>query len=138
MDGRLSIAHSGRAILVALAGSDDLDVGVDLVGPVQCGRGFAATWFTPRERRWLTEPQLWPVAWAIKEAAYKAANRGEPFRPQAFEVVPSAAGGFACLLRGRRPAMLNRLSVWRTPHDETAILALYPSRASSLDGADHD
>jgi phosphopantetheinyl transferase len=128
---RLSIAHSGRSLLVALASSGQLGVGVDLVEPVDCGRGFAEFWFTPRERCWLTDPRLWPVAWAIKEAAYKATNCGEAFRPRTFEVLPAPSGGFACLLRGRRPGVLRRLSVWRTPCDETAILALY-------DGDCHD
>ncbi len=128
---QLSIAHSGRSLLVALASNGRLGVGVDLLEPVHCGRGFAELWFTPRERRWLGDPRLWPVAWAIKEAAYKATNRGEAFRPRTFEVLPVPSGGFACLLRGRQPGVLRRLSVWRTPCDETAILALY-------DGDCHD
>ena len=131
LPGQLSIAHSGHALLVALAGDDQVSVGVDLLAPVNCGRGFTELWFTPRERRWLADGQLWPVAWAIKEAAYKATNRGEPFRPRAFEVLPHAGGGFTCMLRGRRPGLLRRLAVWRTPGDETAILALY-------DGDNHD
>ncbi len=129
---RLSIAHSGRSLLVALAGNDRLSVGVDLLEPVDCNRGFIELWFTPRERRWLAEDRrLWHVAWAIKEAAYKATNRGEAFCPRTFEVLPDPGGGFACALRGRQPGMLRRLSVWRTPCDETAILALY-------DGGSHD
>jgi phosphopantetheinyl transferase len=129
---RLSIAHSGRSLLVALVGSGRLGVGVDLLEPVACGRGFTDLWFTPRERRWLAnDPRLWPVAWAIKEAAYKASNRGEAFRPRTFEVLPDPSGGFACVLGGRQPGMLRQLSVWRTPCDETAILALY-------DGGNHD
>jgi len=139
LDWRLSIAHSGRSLLVALVDSGRPGVGVDLLGPVDCGRGFAELWFTPLERRWLAvEPRLWPVAWAIKEAAYKATNRGEAFRPRAFEVLPAPGGGFACALRGRRPGMLRRLSVWRTPGDETAVLALYDSRIPSADGGCHD
>jgi 4'-phosphopantetheinyl transferase len=132
LPGRLSIAHSGHTLLVALVDGDRLSVGVDLLSPVDCGRGFAELWFTPRERRWLAEDRrLWPVAWAIKEAAYKASNQGEAFRPRAFEVLPHPAGGFSCLLRDCRPVTLHRLSVWRTAGDETAILALY-------DGDNHD
>ncbi len=129
---RLSIAHSGRSLLVALASNGRLGVGVDLLEPVACGRGFAELWFTARERRWLADdPSLWHVAWAIKEAAYKASNGGEVFHPRTFEVVPDRGGGFACVLGGRQPGMLRRLWVWRTPGDETAILALY-------DGGNHD
>jgi phosphopantetheinyl transferase len=122
---RLSIAHSGRSLLVALADGERPGVGVDLLDTVDCGRGFAEMWFTPREQRWLAkQPRLWPVAWAVKEAAYKAINRGEAFRPWAFEVLPRPGGGFSCLLGGCRPGAL-RLSVWRTVGDETAILAIY-------------
>jgi phosphopantetheinyl transferase len=127
---RLSIAHSERSLLVALADGERPGVGVDLLGTVDCGRGFAELWFTGREQRWLAgQPRLWPLAWAVKEAAYKASNRGEAFRPRAFEVLPCPGGGFSCLLRGRHPAMLCRLSVWRTPGDETAILALYEGQS---------
>ncbi len=108
LDWRLSIAHSGRSLLVALIDSGRPGVGVDLLAPVDCGRGFAEMWFTPVERRWLAvEPQLWPVAWAIKEAAYKATNRGEAFRPRAFEVLPE------CRRRLRLRAL--RSSAWPAP-----------------------
>jgi phosphopantetheinyl transferase len=139
LDWRLSIAHSGRSLLVAVANSDRWGVGVDLVEPIQCGRGFTELWFTPSERRWLApQGRLWTTAWAIKEAAYKAANRGEAFRPRAFEVLPAPGGGFVCAIHGRQPDRLHRLVVWRTPQDETAILALYDSQVSSADGGRHD
>lgn len=138
LDWRLSIAHSGRSLLVALAESGPVGVGVDLLEPVSCGPGFAEVWFTPLERRLLDDPRLWPMAWAIKEAAYKAANRGEPFRPRAFEVLPASDGGFTCALCDRRPSTLRHLAVWRTPADETATLALYDFRIPSVDGGSHD
>lgn len=142
LDWRLSIAHSGRSLLVALAGSGQPSVGVDLLEPTESRPGFVELWFTNRERRWLAAGgHSWYVAWAIKEAAYKAANQGEPFRPQAFEVLPAPGGGFACLLGGHQPTMLHSLLVWRTSRAETAVLAMYDSSTSctfSADGGGHD
>jgi phosphopantetheinyl transferase len=41
------------------------------------------------------------MLWAVKEAVYKAANRGEPFRPRRVEVLPLAPGGYACSYLGQ-------------------------------------
>ena len=97
-------------------------MGVDLVEPVRLGRGFVAQWFTPAERRWLHSDDFAAVAWAVKEAVYKATNRGEPFRPQSVEVFPSPDGS----LLGRNVAtgqVVRHIHIWKTRHGETAVLA---------------
>jgi phosphopantetheinyl transferase (holo-ACP synthase) len=101
----LSISHTRRAALAAVSMRPDVVVGVDLVTLTALGRGFEQMWFTPGEQRWsqvAADPSRACLVWAIKEAAYKALNHGEPFAPLAVEVVPEPAGGFALRWRGRR------------------------------------
>ena len=116
-------------------------VGVDLVRPAPCGRGFTEFWFTPAERRWLrcAPPGAAATAWAVKEAVYKAANCGEQFQPRRLEVFPGPAGGYVCRAPGAAHGRLYRVCAWRTPQAETAVLAVagesFPSLAG---GAYHD
>jgi phosphopantetheinyl transferase len=114
----LSIAHTPRAVLVALGRTPGVRVGVDLVEPVTLPRGFAEVWFTAAERRLLrdAQPSVAATLWAIKEAVYKAAGAGRPFAPRAIEVLPQQPCGFVS-----RPACA--LAVWRTPQGETAVVA---------------
>ncbi len=114
----LSIAHTDRAVLVALACEPGMTVGVDIVGPAKFGRGFAEMWFTAAERRTVqvAGSELATQLWAVKEAVYKAAGNGRPFAPRAIEVLPNPVGGFEC-----RPECT--LSVWQTAQGETAAIA---------------
>jgi phosphopantetheinyl transferase len=118
----LSIAHTGRGVLVAIADQGSISVGVDLVEPARLGRGFMAQWFTAAERRWLQPGDRAATAWGVKEAVYKAANRGEAFRPQSMEVFPSADGSFVCR-SAATGKVVRDVWIWKTRHAETAVLA---------------
>ncbi len=129
IDGRrlswsLSISHTERGVLVGLAVGGLASVGVDLVEPAVYGDGFADVWFTPREKRWVgtaTDPYATATVWAIKEAVYKAVNRGESFAPRRIEVLPDASpGGFRASIVGR-PRRIYTPQIWRTPQGEIAV-----------------
>jgi phosphopantetheinyl transferase len=98
----LSISHSDESVLVALCGRPGIRVGVDLVSMRSLRPGFLRMWFTAGEQAWLRRAgrDQAPVLWAIKEAVYKAANEGEPFKPRRVEVLPGASGDYACAYLG--------------------------------------
>jgi phosphopantetheinyl transferase len=94
----LSISHAGGAAAAALGDGSQRQVGVDLVECIDRGEGFLRMWFTPDEQSWVRR-NGWTEAckiWAAKEAAYKALNRGEPFRPQRVEICPRPCGPYGC------------------------------------------
>jgi len=100
----LSIAHTVRSVLVAVAPSASMAIGVDLTPVDPSTRGFRELWLTPAERRWFEstrDPRLVATLWAIKEAVYKAANRGERFAPASIEVGPDLDGAYAWRPEGR-------------------------------------
>ena len=133
LDWTLSIAHSDRGLLVAIAPSNVWSVGVDLVVDVPSHESFSRTWFTPLEHRWLQDdPQSRArTLWAIKEAVYKAAHVGEAWDPRQIEVSPRSAGQFECSYRGRR---LERLGIeLREVDAHLAAVACLPR--TSLDSA---
>lgn len=99
LDGRalpwgISIAHSER---FAVAGLGTGPVGVDVTNPIRTGEGFLQNWFTPREREWVGAEAA--AVWALKEAVYKAVNRGERFVPRAVEI-QRQNGRYACAYHG--------------------------------------
>jgi phosphopantetheinyl transferase len=98
----LSISHSDESVLVAVCGAPGARVGVDLAAMEPPGPGFLRMWFTAGEQAWLRRAgrDQAPVLWAVKEAVYKAANEGEPFKPRRVEVLPGASGGYACAYLG--------------------------------------
>ncbi len=79
----LSLAHSDPAIAAAVGEVSGGHVGVDVVPRQKLPAGFAACWFSEPERSLLSQ-QDWSLAdgWAVKEASFKAVNRGESFRPR--------------------------------------------------------
>jgi phosphopantetheinyl transferase len=85
--GSLSISHASDEVAVALDTRPGSRVGVDVVAidSHSWNDGALATWFTEDEQLWIRSAEN--VArraahlWAIKEAAYKATQRGEPFVP---------------------------------------------------------
>lgn len=88
----LSIAHSRRGVLVAVA--LDANVGVDLVASDECRAESLAWCFSSTERRWLAAlprhgrgPER---LWAMKEAVFKACHAGEGFAPHRIEIVPDS------------------------------------------------
>jgi phosphopantetheinyl transferase len=95
VDWSLSIAHTRQGVLVAVATEPGIWLGVDLVGP-DAARSESLAWcFTPAERRWLAAAppngRASERLWAMKEAVFKACQRGEGFAPQRIEVVSDPA-----------------------------------------------
>lgn len=100
----LSIAHTQYAVLVALAKTPGICVGVDLVAPASYGPGFRKLWLTGTERSWLesrAQPHEVARVWALKEAIFKACNRGERFRPARIEVMRQHDGRYTGTYRGQ-------------------------------------
>jgi phosphopantetheinyl transferase len=132
IDGRLlpwtlSISHSERGALVAISEDAEFSVGVDLVEPPACGNGFLNLWFTDAEQQWIYQSgdrRLTAVLWAIKEAAYKATNRGEPFAPRAIEVQPGPPDGVLQAVVGCGPSSVRVPYVGMTPRQEIAVVAV--------------
>jgi 4'-phosphopantetheinyl transferase len=122
-DWRLSIAHTERGVLVAVA-PVEIAIGVDLVQERERpAPGFDQVWFTSDEQDWIASgPRRRRLAlWAAKEAVYKALNCGEPFRPHDWLLAPQPDGGLA--IRNKKHSGLCRLTLWRTPQSEIAVLA---------------
>jgi phosphopantetheinyl transferase len=126
LDWTLSISHSGRGVLVALAPDSAMSVGVDLATSVPTSAAFRRLWFTPSEQRWLADDPRRRTRdlWAIKEATYKAAHAGEAWNPREIEVVPRGIDRFDCLYRGQR---LRRLALnLHEIDDQLAAVACLP------------
>ncbi|WP_182864593.1 4'-phosphopantetheinyl transferase family protein [Rhodopirellula sp. JC639] len=80
-------------------------IGVDVVDRTDLPNSFAQAWFSAAERRRL-EDHGWPIAagWAAKEAAFKACNDGEPFRPGHAQIARVTAQGCTIEYETRRTA----------------------------------
>lgn len=93
----VSLAHQDGIVWAAVSVDPDVRVGIDVVPAEPMDLRGDDLWFTPGEVRWLrqsNDPLLGTTLWAVKEAVYKATNRGEPFVPARIDVAPDAAGGF--------------------------------------------
>lgn len=91
----VSLAHDGGRVWAAVSTEPEIRVGIDVVPAEPVGGCFSDLWFSAGELRWLNSSYnrlLGPTLWAIKEAVYKATNRGEPFAPARIEVAPNADG----------------------------------------------
>lgn len=111
----LSIAHTARGVLVALADEDDVRLGVDLVEPTDRAGELGWT-MTAEERRWLDadEGNCVEQLWAMKEAVYKACQNGEGFAPRAIEVVPGQEARYA-------ESRISKLQCWRVDAQHAAL-----------------
>jgi 4'-phosphopantetheinyl transferase EntD len=95
LTGHVSLAHADGVVWAAVSPSADMRVGIDVVRDTDANKHLPDLWFTPREREWAERvPPAWRAAalWSAKEAAYKATNRGEPFIPAQYEILPDDAG----------------------------------------------
>jgi phosphopantetheinyl transferase len=115
LDCRLSISHTSRGVLVALAPQSECPIGVDLCDELDSfSPGFLRLWFTPAEQSWIDgDRRRAATIWAIKEAVFKAISQGAPWNPRELEVhpanddcVPATAAAampasFRCLYRGQ-------------------------------------
>ena len=89
----ISITHASGWVAVAIA--TEHRIGIDLVAPREVRADRLAAWMTPAERELAAVESLHLAElWAMKEAAYKATNENEPFRPADFPVV--ADRGWTC------------------------------------------
>lgn len=95
---RLSISHASDLVLVSLAELPRMSVGADLVAIEDFATSNVEIWFTRVERAWVNrsardaQSRRRAAVWALKEAGYKALNRGEPFRPVEWPVFEIADG----------------------------------------------
>ena len=123
----LSIAHTRRSVLVAVSCDSRVSVGVDVTAVDGYEDGFRKLWLTPAERRWCEtaeDRRLAPTLWAVKEAAYKAANRGERFAPASIEVSRGSEGGYAWHPRGGGPRRSAAVRVDALAGEVAAIVAV--------------
>ncbi len=122
----LSISHTCDRVLVGGTNRFGLTVGVDLVRMRRLGSAFERSWLTGAEATLLRQNQVdMTVAdiWAMKEAVYKACNRGEAFTPRSIEI-HLAADGTTVRYHGRNLRNRCRVRVWRWG-DEVAAVATY-------------
>lgn len=100
-DISLSISHTDRGVLVAA--SQDMTVGVDLVDCEQFSAGKLTPWFTEGEQQLLAESanavRDQAIIWGVKEAVYKAVDRGESFAPKSLEAVQLSDDEWTCRYR---------------------------------------
>jgi phosphopantetheinyl transferase len=118
----LSIAHSARSVFVALSATPGLAVGVDVTAGPEGDAGFWETWFSPAERRWSETPGI-ATLWAIKEAVYKAVNRGERFAPRRIEII-GMDNHFAFRWDGAEPELGCSILVGSHGGEITALVTL--------------
>lgn len=127
----LSIAHSDASVLVALSMRSRVSLGVDIAPLQSSAEGSLDMWFTERERRLMkSDPTLYPPAklWAVKEAVYKAVNRGESFTPSRIEVRPQPAGAYTFLRDGVAPRATHRIHAFASSDQIVAMTILDSAR----------
>jgi 4'-phosphopantetheinyl transferase EntD len=109
----ISIAHSQRGVLAAVALDGKVSLGVDLAESTDAPQALQWT-FTPAERAWLAGDAATSdravQLWALKEALYKACQRGEGFSPQTIDVAPGQLPSYPNLDLAEN---LQRLQSWR-------------------------
>jgi phosphopantetheinyl transferase (holo-ACP synthase) len=115
--GVLSIAHSTRSVLTALATEPGVTVGVDLTAIGSVDERIVELWFRESERAWVASAGLTERArraatiWALKEAVYKATNAGEQFRPAGIAIHGRPKEGLVAEIMGavRQPTIRTRV-----------------------------
>jgi len=92
----VAVTISHAAGFVAAAASVSAAVGLDIVDPVDAGRGLDA-WFTPDELALLPDDDglVRGLLWAAKEAAYKAARLDTELRRDTVTIESLSPRGFA-------------------------------------------
>lgn len=131
----LSIAHSGDLLLVALSKRPQASLGVDIAPLQSWAEGSLEMWFTERERRLMKiDPALHPPSklWAVKEAVYKAVNRGEPFTPCRIEVRPQPGGAYTFLRDGVAPRAAHRIQAFASAGQLVAMAILDSAREEAI------
>ncbi len=131
----LSIAHTERGALAAAAMESSVSsggtiaLGVDLVAPTEASSSLHWT-FTDAERLWLASStnhaRCAARLWGMKEAIYKASQRGEGFTPREIDVTPGQAPRYPQRNTARN---LIRLQSWCID-GQVAALAIVKHAAS--------
>ncbi len=128
----VSIAHTPRGVLVGLSRRVGMLMGVDLVQPERVGVGSLDPWYTALERRWIgqqAEPSAAAQIWSVKQAYYKAANRGESFSPRSVEVTLDADGHFQCSYSRRSHALPAYIAVTTCDNHVAALVVVLPDQS---------
>jgi phosphopantetheinyl transferase len=128
----ISVSHTARGVLAAVSLEADVSLGVDLVEPT--GSSEALHWtFSPCELNWLAAApeNRAEQLWALKEAVYKASQRGEGFSPQNIETVPGQMPSYPRL----DAQDLRRLQSWRVDGHFAAfaIVLARPAAATTME-----
>jgi hypothetical protein len=79
-----------------------VELGVDVVDLDSVVPEAIAFWFTPAETNWCRRmacSTAFALVWSLKEASYKAVNRGEPFVPREADVCGLLPGDSTILER---------------------------------------
>lgn len=87
-DYRLSISHCQQALLVGIT-QRDAQIGVDVATGVPSSANFRTRWFSDYELKWINSDaqHRLPIAWALKEAVFKACGNGSKWNPRSVELV---------------------------------------------------
>lgn len=128
----LSIAHTERGALATATLKTDMALGVDLVTPTDAGRSLHWT-FTDAEQLWLAvsadHTHCAARLWSMKEALYKACQRGEGFAPRDIDVVPGRPPSYPQFDSIRD---LIGLQCWRIDGQVAALAMVKSSKTASL------
>ncbi len=122
----LSLSHSADSVLVAAALRDNVRLGVDVTTISEIRPQSLRTWLTESEHVHfdLNDPRDLAVCWSIKEAFYKAAQRGEPFRPRSVDVYRDG-DRFRCHYGQRDVPESFEIHVWHL-NESVAVLVHMP------------
>src|SRR5262249_30697969 len=126
----VSITHADPWVLVAVSRVPGVAVGVDLAPLENWSHGCAEMWLTPWERRkWhkTVNRRIIATMWAIKEAVYKAINRGESFTPTRIEVCCRDDGEYAYRWDGLAPRVACRIEVVEVGQHIAALVTVIAS-----------
>jgi 4'-phosphopantetheinyl transferase EntD len=135
----VTLAHTGHVVWAALSTRFDCRIGIDVV---PCGAFHdraTGLWFTEAEQIWLQQardPFLPARLWAVKEAVYKATNRGESFVPARVEIGRNDSGRLSWLRDGVSSGSDDTLLVRRSAASIIALAIV--STACEKTGVRHD
>lgn len=131
--GDVSVSMSHLQGLVGAGLCGNAWVGLDIVDPVDAGRGLDA-WFTPDELSLLPDDLglLRAMLWAAKEAAYKASHLDTEFRPRTVLICDLSMTGFSWVAHDRFADVRGAGCFMVIHRHVVAVAATVPRRSRSL------